>query len=71
MRSARSWSVFHAPKAPITTMSPIVNQDAGSNRRNRRAQKPRRSMESSRFHSRSSSEVMRNPESVKNAETPR
>ena len=60
------------PPTPSAGRRRCVIHEAGSRRRKRRRQNRRRSTPSSEeFHSRSSSEVIRKPDSVKKVDTPR
>lgn len=52
-----------------TAIAKSTNNDAGSRRRSRLPQNAARLMPWVSFHSRTSSPVMRNPESVKNVDT--
>jgi hypothetical protein len=57
-------------REPMATATSVTNE-AGSSRRIRRAQKAPREMPPVALRSPRSSDVMRNPDSVKNVETPR
>jgi len=65
-----SWDAG-ASTAAYNAMAPSTTSSAGSRRRARRAQNPGRLMRPFRPHSVSSSDVMRKPDSTKNASTPR
>ena len=65
----RAWSTDHGPLIAIVMTT--TTSEAGASRRIRLLQKCRRSLPPVRVRSLSSSEVIRNPLSVKNSDTPR
>jgi hypothetical protein len=66
----RRWSTS-APHGAIATTTSTVTRSGGVSRRMRRSQNRRRSIPSSRSHSPRSRRVIRNPDRVKNVDTPR